>query len=171
MTAVTVESRKINHGALTNERTVYLRVTCINKFGPFRNFAMWKQTAILIPVSEQRNRSTGVKAPLWAPEIFETHYTFPMPQMAQCLSLAQSPYETRHKTTSTSRLKPAFPPYLTLLCTLLLLLSLKPTHQNHNILLTVCIVLPLLALKWGFPFTVIHLFVYVCVVCIEWHFS
>lgn len=123
---------------------------------------MWKQTAILIPVSEQINWSTGVKAPLWAPEIFETHYTFPILQMAQCLSLAQNPYETRHKTTSASRLKPAFPLYLTLLCTLLLLLSLKPTHQNHNILLTVCIVLPLLALKLGFPFTVIHLFVYVC---------
>ncbi len=46
MTAVTaVESWKINHESLTNEETVYSCVTCINKFGPFRNFAVWKQTA------------------------------------------------------------------------------------------------------------------------------
>ncbi len=56
-------------GTLTNERTVYLHVTCINNFGPFRNFAVWMRTAptikrniviILIPMSEQSNRSTGV---------------------------------------------------------------------------------------------------------------
>ncbi len=58
---------------LTNEKTVYSHVTCSNNFGPYRNFAVWKQTApriksnivtILIPVSEQSNRSTCVKAPL-----------------------------------------------------------------------------------------------------------
>ncbi len=46
-------------------------VICIKNVGPFRNFAMWKRTApriksniviIWIPVSEQSNRSTGVKA-------------------------------------------------------------------------------------------------------------
>uniref|UniRef100_A0A671SP55 Uncharacterized protein n=1 Tax=Sinocyclocheilus anshuiensis TaxID=1608454 RepID=A0A671SP55_9TELE len=37
---LTVESQKINRGTLTNETTVYSRVTCINKFGPFRNFAV-----------------------------------------------------------------------------------------------------------------------------------
>jgi len=59
-------------GTLTNQRTIYLHVTCINIFGTFRNFAMWKQTAprinsniviIVIPVSEQSNRSTAVKTP------------------------------------------------------------------------------------------------------------
>ncbi len=58
------ESWKMNRGTLTNERTLYLHVTCINKFGPFWNFAMWKQTTpritsniviIWIPVSGQSN--------------------------------------------------------------------------------------------------------------------
>ncbi len=54
------------------EDRVYLHLTCINNFGPFRNFAVWMRTAptiksniviILIPISEQSNRSTGVKTP------------------------------------------------------------------------------------------------------------
>lgn len=91
----------------------------------------------------------------------DPHYTLPMPQMPQYLSLTHWDRPQNHLSI---KIKTSFSPFFSLPLPLytLLLLSLKPTHQNHNILLTGCIVLPPLALKWGFPFTVIHLFVYVC---------